>query len=210
MSDWDVADVSFDEWVADLEAVVDAAGLEQFALLGISQGGAVAATYAARHPDRVSHLVLYGAYSRGRTVRARSTAELRDADITLEMLEAGWGRDESPFGRMYASQFMPEGTPAQWAAFVELQRRTTSAANARRIMTESAHIDVTEVATRVSTPTLVLHADDDRRVPIEEGERFAALVPGARFVPLRGHNHILLEGEPAWAEFLARVRAFIG
>ena len=210
LSDWDAADLSFEAWVRDLETVVDALGLERFDLLGVSQGGAVATAYAARHPDRVGHLVLYGAFPLGRARRARSQAERRDAEMMLEMLRAGWGRDESPFGSMFASQFMPEGSLEQWAAFVEVQRRTTSADNAIALMTTSAGMDVTELATAVTVPTLVLHAAGDRRVPIEQGELFAALIPGARFVPLDGQNHILLEDEPAWQVFLDEVDAFTG
>lgn len=209
MSDWDVEDVSFDAWVRDLESVVEHLGVRRFALLGISQGGAVAASYAARHPDRVSHLVLYGAFPLGRRVRARSEEEQRDAAIMLDLLEAGWGREDSPFGSMFASQFMPEGSPEQWAAFVEVQRRTTSAHNAKRLMSMSQDIDVTEVAPAVTVPTLVLHATRDRRVPIEQGQLFADLIPGATFVPLESHNHILLGDEPAWKVFVEEVERFI-
>jgi pimeloyl-ACP methyl ester carboxylesterase/DNA-binding winged helix-turn-helix (wHTH) protein len=210
MSDWDADDVSFDAWVHDLEAVIDAVGLDRFALFGMSQGGAVAAAYAARYPHRVSHLVLYGAFPLGRRRRARSEPERRDAEILLELLATGWGRVDSPFGQMFASQFMPEGSPEQWAAFVEVQRRTTSPANATRLMSESQDIDVTDLAPSILVPTLVLHARDDRRVPLEQGQLFADLIPGARFVPLESHNHILMDGEPAWSQFLEEVDSFIG
>jgi len=209
MSDWDVEDVSFDAWVRDLESVVEHLDVRRFALLGISQGGAVAASYAARHPDRVSHLVLYGAFPLGRRVRARTDEERRDAEIMLDLLEAGWGREDSPFGSMFASQFMPEGSPEQWGAFVEVQRRTTSARIAKRLMSMSQDIDVTEIAPAVTVPTLVLHATRDRRVPIEQGQLFADLIPQATFVPLESHNHILLGDEPAWKIFVDEVERFI-
>lgn len=209
MSDWEAADVSFESWVRDLETVVDAVGLDRFPLLGISQGGAVAAAYAARHPQRVSHLVLYGAFPLGRRRRARSEGELRDTEMMLALLETGWGRDESPFGQMFASQFMPEGTAEQWAAFVDVQRRTTSTTNAKRLMSVSAEIDVTELAGAIAAPTLVLHARGDRRVPVDQGRLFADLVPGARFVALESVNHILLDGEPAWRVFLDEVDRFL-
>jgi pimeloyl-ACP methyl ester carboxylesterase/DNA-binding winged helix-turn-helix (wHTH) protein len=209
MSDWGASSITFDDWVGDLEAVVDAMGLERFALLGISQGGSVAATYAARHPERVSHLVLYGAFPLGRARRARTDAERRDAALLLELLETGWGRDESPFGRMFASQFMPEGSPEQWAAFVEVQRQTASAANAKRLMTVSTGIDVTDLVGAITAPTLVLHARHDRRVPLEQGQLFADLIPGARLVALESHNHILLGSEPAWPMFLDEVDRFL-
>jgi DNA-binding winged helix-turn-helix (wHTH) protein/pimeloyl-ACP methyl ester carboxylesterase len=209
LSDWDIADMSFEGWVRDLEAVVDADALGRFPLLGISQGGAVAAAYAARHPARVSHLVLYGSFPLGRRQRARNEDELREADVMLQLLRSGWGRDESPFGRMFAAQFMPEGSLEQWASFVELQRRTTSSENAFGLMSVSAGIDVTEVAPLVRAPTLIIHAGGDQVVPREQGELFAALIPGARFVALDSDNHILLADEPAWPHFLSEIESFL-
>jgi pimeloyl-ACP methyl ester carboxylesterase len=127
----------------------------------------------------------------------------------LELLQTGWAREDSPFGRMFASQFMPGGSREQWSAFVELQRRTTSAENAVRLMEISAAIDVVELAPRVQTPTLVVHATGDHRVPLEQGELLASLIPGARFVALDSDNHILLEDEPAWHQFVDEVETFL-
>jgi pimeloyl-ACP methyl ester carboxylesterase/DNA-binding winged helix-turn-helix (wHTH) protein len=210
MSDWDVADVSFSSWVSDLETVVDAVGLERFALLGVSQGGAVAVAYAARHPERVSHLVLYGAFPTGRLVRARTEQERRQAATMLDVVEAGWAHDRSMFRQMFAAQFMPEAGTEQWDAFEAHQRLTASPENARRLLAVSAGIDVTEVAPLVRAPTLVLHATDDHRVPVEQGELLAALIPGAELHLLASPNHLLLDGEPAWAEFLDAVTGFVG
>ena len=209
MSDWEVDDVSFDAWVRDLETVVDDVGLERFALLGVSQGGAVALTYAARHPERVSHLILYGAFAQGRNSRAKTARQRKEAAMMLDVIESGWGADSSLFRQMFAAQFMPEGTLEQWDAFDGHQRLTASPGNARRLLSVSASIDVTQIAPSVRTPTLVLHATDDRRVPYEQGELLAALIPGARLVPLQSCNHLLLDGELAWSKFLASVDAFV-
>ena len=209
LSDWEVDDVSFERWVDDLETVVDTVGLERFPLLGISQGGAVAVTYAARHPERVSHLILYGAFAEGRMTQARTAAERREAAMMLDLIESGWGQDTSAFRQVFAAQFMPEGSMEQWQAFDAHQRLTASPENARRLFDVSSTIDVTEVAPSVRTPTLVLHSTDDRRVPYERGALLAALIPGARLVPLDSSNHLLLDGEPAWSAFLAAVDDFI-
>lgn len=209
LSEWEVDDISFEAWVRDLEAVVDAVGLHRFPLLGVSQGGAVAVAYAARHPERVSHLILYGAFALGRSTRARTARERREAEMMLDVVESGWGHDTSMFRQMFAAQFMPEATTEHWDAFDTHQRLTASPENARRLLDVSARIDVTDVAPLVQTPTLVLHATNDRRVPFEHGQLLAALIPGAAFVPLESCNHLLLDGEPAWSEFLAEIDAFL-
>lgn len=210
LSDWEADDVSFDAWVRDLETVVDAAGLDRFPLLGISQGAAVAVSYAARHPERVSHLVLYGGFACGRNARARTARERKEAEMMLDVVESGWGHDTSAFRQVFAAQFMPEGTTEQWDAFDAHQRLTASPENARRLLAVSANLDVRAEAPLVRTPTLVLHGADDRRVPLEQGELLASLIPGARFVPLESCNHLLLEGESAWPTFLAAVDDFVG
>jgi pimeloyl-ACP methyl ester carboxylesterase/DNA-binding winged helix-turn-helix (wHTH) protein len=209
LSDWDVDHLSIDTKVADLEAVVDACGLERFALLGMSAGGPASVVYAARHPERVSKLVLYGAFTRGRMARARTTEEKREADLMVELAELGWGRDDPALRHVFAMQFMPKGTLEQWAAFDELQRRTATAANAARIMAATADLDVTAVAPHVQAPTLVIHCRDDRRVPLAEGRELATLIPDSRLVVLDSANHILLSDEPAWARFVDELNSFL-
>jgi pimeloyl-ACP methyl ester carboxylesterase/DNA-binding winged helix-turn-helix (wHTH) protein len=209
LSDRDVDDLSFDAWVADLEAVADELGLERVPLLGISQGCAVAVAFAARHPDRVSRLVLYGGFPLGRYRRAKTEAEAEEAKMVVQVMPFGWGRDNPAFRNFFANLFLPEGSPEQMAWFSELQRVTTSPENAVRLRTTSAELDVSELARRVTVPTLVLHATGDAAVPFEQGRMLASLIPGARLVPLESRNHILLESEPAWPRFLAEVRAFL-
>src|SRR5262245_13288947 len=194
LSDHDV-EFAFDAWVDDLETVVDAAGLDRFALLGMSQGGAVSIAYAARHPERVSHLVLVNAYLRGRYLRAANDTERRDAELQVEMAVVGWGRDDVAYRHFFASQFLPGGTPELWDAFAELQRRTTSAENAQEFFTTYGRIDVTDLAREIRVPTLVLHARDDRRVPYAQAREVAAAIPGTRLVPLDSPNPLFLPDE---------------
>ena len=170
----------------------------------------MAIRYAALHPERVSHLILYGTYVRGRLMRDPSAAAHEQAQLMVSLIRMGWGQDQPAFRRLFTMLFIPGATPEQMAWFDDLQRVTTEPETAVRIRHARNHDEVTEAATRVVTPTLVLHARDDALVPYSEGRLPATLIPGARFVPLEGRNHILLPDEPAWPAFLAELRAFIG
>jgi pimeloyl-ACP methyl ester carboxylesterase/DNA-binding winged helix-turn-helix (wHTH) protein len=209
LSDWDATDFTFEDWVADLESVVEALGLGRFPLLGVSQGGAVAVAYAARHPERVSRLVLCGAYARGRAVRASGEDEKRAAALDLELARVGWGGDDPAFRQVFAAQFLPDGTRADWAAFDQLQRRTTSPENAVRFLEEFGRIDVRDLARDVVCPTLIMHSRDDHRVPLRYGEELASLIPDSRLVALSSNNHLLTASEPAWQVFRAEIDAFL-
>jgi pimeloyl-ACP methyl ester carboxylesterase len=212
LSSWDVQgkEMSLAAWVRDLEAVIDAAAPEKFALLGISQGGAVAIDYAVRHPERVSHLILCGAYARGFEHRGSPRGLLaRHALETLVRLD--WGKDNPDFSSIFTSAYIPENTTAEhrkW--FNELQRISASPQNATSIMKCCDAISIRELLPRVKVPTLVLHADRDHVIPEEEGRILATEIPNARYVRLSSGNHILLADEPAWKVFLKEVGDFLG
>jgi pimeloyl-ACP methyl ester carboxylesterase len=207
LSDWNVEDLSLDTFVGDLETVVGAVGLGRFPLLGISQGCRVAVAYAARHPERVSHLVLYGGAARGWKHRAKGAREVRAGLQAL--IREGWGRDTPAFRQVFTTLFMPGAGPEQAAWFNDLQRVSSSAENAFRLTEAAGGIDVTGLLARVRAPTLVMHATEDAMVPFEEGRRLAAGIPGARFAALEGRNHLLLDDEPAFARFLSEMRSFL-
>ena len=209
LSDHDVTDYSFDALVEDFETVVDDLGLERFPILGLSQGGAIAVTYAARHPERVSHLVLVGAYCEGRLARAKTDEQVREAKLQFEMVRLGWGKDDPSFRRFFVSRFIPDGSPELWDSFAELLRRTTSPENAAQLLETWADIDVKDVARKVKAPTLVLHSRDDASIPWEQGRMLASLIPGARLVPLSSRNHLLRADEPAWTQFLSEIDSFL-
>lgn len=209
LSDWQIPDPGLDDWVHDLETVVDAAGLETFDLLGISQGGAVAVVFAARHPERINRLVLYGTYAQGRLARATSPEDDSMHRLQVELARLGWGRDDPAFRQVFTSQFMPDGSRELWDHFNDLQRKTTSPENAARILNMFGGIDVRADAGRISAPTLVLHARHDQRPPFEQGRLLASLIPHSRFVALDSNNHILLADEPAWKVFLTEVEGFL-
>jgi len=208
LSDRGVETISFEAFVRDLEAVVDAAGLERFALFGHSQGGAIAMEYAVRHPERVSQLVLLGAYARGRL--KRSPQSRSESEAQLKLVEVGWGGDDPSYRQFFASQFMPGASLEQLRQMAELQRVSSSPTDATRILRAYYEIDVSAQVPRISCPALVLHARGDLRVPFEEGRAVAAMIPGARFVPLDSDNHILIENEPAFARLFEELRGFLG
>jgi pimeloyl-ACP methyl ester carboxylesterase/DNA-binding CsgD family transcriptional regulator len=209
LSDREVSDFSLQRHLEDFAAVVDAAGVARFAIIGFAGGGAVAAHYAAQHTERVSHLVFYGAFLLGRTVRSVTPEEKAETEMLLHLVEVGWGKDDPAFRQLYTSQYVPDGSAEQFSAFNELLRRAASPANAARFMRELHASDLRAAAARLCCPTLVLHARGDRRVPFEQGRALAAAIAGSRFVSLDSRNHALLPGEPALAQFAAELDAFL-
>jgi pimeloyl-ACP methyl ester carboxylesterase len=201
LSDWNVADFSLDAWVGDLEAVADQFGTQRFALMGVSQGASVAIAYALRHPERVSHLILYGGYARGRFNRNPTAEQLEEAQTLIHLIRAGWGQDNSAFRQVFAHLLIPDGTPEQINWYAELARVSASAENAALMEMAFYNVNVAPLAPRIRVPTLVLHARKDAMCPFDEGRFMASLIPGARFVPLESNNHILLETEPALLQF---------
>lgn len=209
MTDRNVGDLSLERWVADVEDIVAAADLEgPFSLLGISQGAAICAAYAVKHPERVSKLVLYGAYARGPFRRGDpDRASFYKAMIDLVRLE--WGSDNPTYRQIFTSRFIPEGTEEQIGWYNDLCRKTLTSEIAAVLLESRAMLDVTSLLGEVRAPTLVLHASGDGVVPIAEGRILAAGIPGAQFVELDSKNHILLESEPAWERFCDEVLKFM-
>lgn len=209
LSDRDVKDLSFDRWVDDLAAVVDSLALKQFALLGVCGGAAYAIAYAARHPERVTHLLLHGGFARGALKRANCRQQRELSESLTKIVEFGWGQPDLAFRQLFTTQFIPDANQEQQRSFDELLKGASSPENAvtrLRIMNE---IDIASLARQVKCPTLVSHSSGDSRVPVEEGRLLAGLIPGARFVVIRSRNHILLEHEPGWQQWLAEARAFL-
>jgi len=208
LSDWNTEEFSFDTMVADLEAVVDAAGLDRFPLLGISQGCAVSIEYAVRHPERVTKLVLFGGYARGWRIESSPEA-ISGVEAMRTLMLQGWGQDNPAFRQMFTTLFIPDATPEEFASFNELQRMTTSPENAARLLDALGVVDVRHRLAEVQAPTLVIHNRGDMRVAPRRGREMATGIPGAKFVSLESKNHLLLEHDPAWPRFLEVVMAFL-
>ncbi|RWM83217.1 MAG: alpha/beta fold hydrolase [Mesorhizobium sp.] len=207
LSDWGVADISFAAMITDLESVVDAAGLERFTLLGVSQSCAVSVAYAVRHPERLSGLILYGGFAQG--WRKRSPRDIATHEAMTTLIREGWGNNNPVFRHLFTAMFIPGASQEQMGWFDELQRITVSPENACRLHEAFGEIDVSGLLSQVAVPTLVLHARRDAAVPFEAGREFAAGIPGARFVDLDSANHILLSNEPAFETFIGEVGRFV-
>jgi pimeloyl-ACP methyl ester carboxylesterase/DNA-binding CsgD family transcriptional regulator len=209
LSDRSVNPLRLDRWVDDLEAVAGALGLERFPLLGLCQGATIAAAFAARHPDRVTRLVLYGGYVQGAFVRDPGSEVAREATMLGHLIETGWGRPTPAFREIFACMLMPDAPPNVARALAETERECADPVMAARLWTAFHRVDVKESAGRIRAPTIVLHARGDGMVPFAEGRRLATLIPGARFIPLESNNHILQAGEGAWIRFWQEVHEFL-
>lgn len=209
LSDRDHIEFSLDRYVDDLEAVVAAVGVQRFAIFGMSGGGATAVAYAARNPERVTHLVLLGCYSRARLARNATPRQIEEAELQLKAIELGFELDNPGLRQLYASIRMPDGNTEQYRSFNDLMRVATTPANAANLLRANFRFDVHEAATQVRCPTMVFHAREDSAIPFDEGRSLAALIPNARFVPLESRNHLLVEGEPAWEQFVRQLDDFL-
>jgi len=207
LSDWNVEDFGLESRLADLEAVIDDAGLDRFALMAMSQGGPVAIAYAARHPERVTRLMLYGSYA---AAFRDPTPEDLELDAAFDqMIKVGWARPDSAFRRVFTSMMIPGATEEQMQWLDELQRVSVSAENAVEARRQRGRANVVDLLPSVVRPTLVLHSQGDLMNDFEDGRFLAANIRGARLVPLDSANHIVLGDEPAWSVFIDEVTAFM-
>jgi len=209
LSDRDARDLSFATWLRDFETVIEAAGFARFALVGTCWGGPIAIEYAARHPERVSHLVLYGAYAQGRLQRKHTPDEVEKGRVLLDLTRLGWGQENHAFLQVWGSRFQPGGTLEHLRSWCDQQRAATSAETAIRLLEVDWNVDVREAARKIKCPVLIVHPERDGIVPIDEARLLASLIPHCRFVQLDTENHMPLADEPAWSQLVAEVRRFL-
>ncbi|WP_189077798.1 alpha/beta fold hydrolase [Mangrovihabitans endophyticus] len=200
---------TLDEWIKDLDAVADAAGLDRFPLLGVAQGSPLAIAYAARRPERVSRLILNAAITRGRAARASTATERDEAELDLRLGVTGWRTQNLSYLRYAAAQLRADDPAEKWDEFAEYERLTVSTANAARYMQWFSRVDVLDLARHVSCPTLIVNSRSDPRAPLAEATELARLIPDSRMVVLDGRNHLLTADEPAWPLFLTELDAFL-
>jgi pimeloyl-ACP methyl ester carboxylesterase/DNA-binding CsgD family transcriptional regulator len=209
LSDRDTDDFSFENWLSDFECVIEAAGLRRFSLLGTCWGGPIAIEYAARHPERVDRLILYGTYARGRMRWNDRPQEIEKAKLLLDLTRLGWGRENHAFQQVWASHFQPGGTLEHLRSWSNQQRAATSSETAVRLLRIGWNVDVTEAARKIKCPVLIVHPERDAVVPIEEGRLLASLIPDGRFVQIDSENHMPLAEEPAWPRLVEELRRFL-
>jgi pimeloyl-ACP methyl ester carboxylesterase/DNA-binding CsgD family transcriptional regulator len=207
LSDWDVDDFSLPARVADLEAVIDHAGFDRFAMMAMAQGGPPAINYAVRHPERLSRLIFYGSYAA--SFRNPTPEDIELNDTFQHLIKVGWARPESEFRRVFTSLMIPGATEEQMRWLDELQRVSSSARNAYAARLQRRKDDAIALLPEIDVPTLVLHSRYDRMNGFEEGRLLASTIAGARLVVLESSNHIVLGDEPAWQVFMDEVRAFM-
>jgi DNA-binding winged helix-turn-helix (wHTH) protein/pimeloyl-ACP methyl ester carboxylesterase len=206
LSDRQIAEISFETFVRDLETVADAAGLDRFALFGASRGCAACIAYSVRHPERVRRLVLYGGYARGRQHRDSDTGK---ADAFLTLFREGFSPENRTIRQMLKYSIFPTGEDEQLQWFNDLQQITTSPETAVRIRQTTFGIDVRDLLPLVTTPTLVLHCRHDPAEPFDEARLIAAGIPGSRLVALEGRNHLIFDSEPGWDQLREEIISFL-
>jgi pimeloyl-ACP methyl ester carboxylesterase/DNA-binding CsgD family transcriptional regulator len=208
LSDRDGVEFSLERHIEDLEAVADDLALKRFVLVGDAGGGVVSMAYAARHPERVTHLVLYGTQTRGVLAR-KDPKSIAQSRALLDMMELGWNNPTPAYGEFFTTLHMPDTEADRFRSYGDLLRLTTSPANAVALLKAYFEADVSDVVSRIRCPALVLHARQDAIIPFEEGRLVASLIPGARFVPLESRNHILQESEPTWQLLASQIDDFL-
>jgi len=209
LSDRDVSGQTLEAWVRDVEAVVDSLGWRRFPMLGVCQGAAIAVLYAVRHPERVTHLVLYNPYAHGAFTEGMAGYRVEEAETLARMIEIGWARRTGAFREVFARLLSPSDAEDQITWWDELQRLTADRTTAARLWRGFHKIDIRDLLPQVHCPTLVAHVKGDSMVPFEAGRDLAGRIPHCRFLPLEGRNHILQPRDPGWRMFIEEVRRFL-
>ena len=209
LSDRQLGQLSYERLIDDLDAVIGAAKPGRVTLLGIAGGCGIAINYAVRWPERVDRLILYGGFTRGGIARSQSPEQEDEARTLLRVVELGGRKEDPAFRQLFAAQFVPDATPEQSRGFNEFMRLAGGGKEAARVLKVTYESDLRAIAARVRCPALVLHPTKTFRIPFEEGRALASLIPKARFVPLDSRNYIVLEQEPAWAQFASAVESFL-
>ena len=208
LSQADVDDLSLEAYADDMLAVADAAGLDRFPIFATSQGVPVSIHFAATYPERVSRLVLFGGFAKGRKVREDDFSH-DDAEALMTLINKGWGNPDGPFMSAFVSLFCPDASRKERASIAESQIASATPEMAVRIRKTIDQFDVTDKLGSVQAPTLILHASGDAIHPLSQGRMLAAGIYGSEFHMVESNNHIILQSSPAWDEIVKATLEFI-
>jgi pimeloyl-ACP methyl ester carboxylesterase/DNA-binding CsgD family transcriptional regulator len=209
LSDGEAAQVNFNGVVSDLEAVVDHLELERFPLFGMSQGVATAVEYAARHPERVSCLILYSGVPVGWDVAEPDSADYLKWNATETLIRSEWGSDNPAIRSMFINYFVPDATPEEQLAYAVAARKSASKEVAGAIMRMLGSLNVLDRLPELQVPTQVIQISEDALTPPIATQVLMERIPNAELVVLDSKNHILRGTEPAWPKFKSAVDEFL-
>jgi pimeloyl-ACP methyl ester carboxylesterase/DNA-binding CsgD family transcriptional regulator len=196
--------------IQDLEAVIEAAGAERFALFGMAGAGSgMAMHYVAEHPERVTCIVLQEPHATGRLAGQIGSPQIAEANARLKVIEMGWANDTPAYRDFFTALHIPDASSEQISAYNELLRQTTSADNASNLLQTFWNADFTEIAEKVTCPTIIFHARADGVIPFEQGRKLAGRIAQAEFVPLESKNHLLMNTEAVWPNYIETLNRFL-
>lgn len=209
LSERNVSNISLEQFVEDLKAVFDAAGINRAPLFCKSQGAAIGAAFAAKYPDYVSGLIAIGAFHQGPLVRSQPKhVELTAAMDAMALV--GWDDEYPSIRDHFAAVLAPDASQHDQRVCAEVMRDMISADEFAKFREVVGRFAVTETLPKVRCPALILHASGDRLHPIEQGRDFAAAIPDSRFVALETRNHVMPSYDPAWPAALNEINMFLG
>lgn len=203
LSDRNVEDFNPDTRLEDLEAVVDASGVEKFALMGLSEGGSTAIRYAHKYPERVSHIILWGSF-----LNAPRFEDIPQFVAIAKLIPKLWGTDSPAFHQAFTAVFLPDGDANQNRFFNDMQRNSATPDAASRFLAGIGEIDVRDVARKVEVPTLVLHRKGDMAIPVQYGKDCAAELQNARLILLDGNNHWMVSDQEDLDKIIGLIEDF--
>lgn len=198
----------FDRLVADLATVVDAAGLQRFDLLAISQGTPLAIAFAARYPQRVARMVLINSFASGWR-HSHNPAQIESWEAMCRLIRTGWANNDIALQRVFINQGFPDATPEQRDSIADLQERSASAEYACGVLEMFGGVDVTDLLPDVRAETLVMHCNDDQLISSDRGRFVASRIPGAQFIALDGRNHVPQPQDASWPQMQHELRRFL-
>ncbi len=197
--------LSIEENVEDMISVADAAGIDRLALMSESGACMEAVTLAAKHPDRVTRLIIVGGYAEGRELREKEG----HPEFLKTMMQAGWDQLEGGIATAFMTAYFPEGPAVAMPQLVGLMQQSASRAFMLSNREKSNNASITHLLAQVRCPTLIVQGRNDAVHPLVQAQKLAAGIPDAELLVLESANHLPLPGHPSWDGFIRALRTFL-